>query len=277
MKVSVIAPVFNEIEFIGYSLMAIKDHIHEVIYACADSTDGTDELLFHVKQNHMREKLQILKKPEYNFDPMDMAAYNRAFNDCIQKSTGHAVWFLHPDMILKNPESLGNLKPGPQAWFTNIASYAGDFQTRISRGRTDKWKNIHVKTFGIHYYGGYGSDNEDFYHSDITGKSYRFHGTQFEKYPYEVADSGIQVNHYCELKAYKRRLEKMKLCLRTQYPHLTNDRIAELAVNHPRVTLEVSSRNFGTFEFEKDDSPIPEVFLKYRDEFESFKKTPVAA
>lgn len=280
MKISVIAPVFNEVDFIGYSLMAIKDHIHEVIYACADSTDGTNELLWHIKEKYYGDKLKLLHKTGdgpleqnvYNFNPLDMTAYNKAFNECIAIATGNACWFLHPDMIVTNPEALDIVPPGPLAWWTNITSYAGDFKTVITEGRGTRWKNIHATQFGLHYYGGYGSQNEDFYHRDITGKSYKHYGNDFEEYPFEVSESGINVNHYCELKAYKRRLEKMKLCLRTQHPAMPDDKLDELAKVHPRVTLESMATPFGRFAFEKSENKLPDVFDKYQNEFESFKK-----
>lgn len=111
--------------------------------------------------------------------------------------------------------------------------------------------------------------NEDFYHSDITGKSYKHYGEDFSNYPFEIADSGFIINHYCELKNYKRRLEKMKRCLQTQYPLFHEKRIAEMATHHPRVTLEQSSDQFGRFEFGPSAEPIPDVITKYKDEFAS--------
>lgn len=271
MKISVVGPVLNEVDFIGYSIMAALPYVHEFIYALdAKSDDGTRELLQHIKEKYAHEKLTILDTP--TFHPSDMRAYNWAFNICIARSTGDACWFLHPDMIVTNAE---DLDPSATAWFIKVTSYAGDMKTVISKGRTDKWKNIHAKKFGLNYYGGYGSQNEDFYHTDITGKAYKHFGSDFSKYPYRVMNSGIEVNHYCELKDYKRRLEKMKLCLRTLYPTFTDDRIDELAINHPRVSLEDSSKQFGDFEFEESQDLIPWVFSKYKEEFNSFVKEPV--
>ena len=156
-----------------------------------------------------------------------------------------------------------------------MTSYAGDMTTVISKGRSNRWKNIHAKKFGVHYFGAYGSQNEDFYHSDITGKSYKHYGTDFKKYPFLVEDSGIHINHYCELKSYKRRLEKMKLCLKTLAPNASEQGIRESAVNHPRVTLEASCDLFGQFVFEKSKTPVPEVFAKYGEEFNAFSKETV--
>lgn len=269
MKISVISPVLNEVDFIGFSIMATLDNVHEFVYALDEkSNDGTRELLHHIKDKYAHERLVILEHP--TFHPSDMERYNEAFNVCIGKSTGDACFFLHPDMIVtKWPESIPEV---PLAWWTNITSYARDFQTIIVKGRTNRWKNIHAKKFGLHYFGGYGSVNEDFYHSDITARSYKHYGDEFSKYPFQVADSGIHVNHYCELKGYGRRLEKMKLCLKTQHPQAGDEWIEEKAIHHPRVTLEATTDRFGAFEFKSTDTEIPEVFKKYGQEFDQFKK-----
>lgn len=268
MKISVVGPVLNECPWIGFSILAALPVVHEFVYALDQkSSDGTRELLHHVKEKYAHEKLVILDHP--TFHPSDMKAYNNSFNRCIQESTGDAVWFLHPDMIVTegSPEI-----PAAMAWWVQMTSYAGDFETVITKGRTDKWKNIHAKKMGLHYFGGYGSQNEDFYHSDITGKSYKHYGSEFSKYPFQVSKSGIKVNHYCELKEYARRFEKMQLCLKTLHPNASAEWIEEMAVQHPRVTLEQSSNQFGSFEFSETKEPIPDVFQKYGDEFRSFKK-----
>lgn len=273
MKISVFSPVKNEVDFIGFSVMAVLPYIHEILFACAPSTDGTDDLLEHLKTKPGGEKLKLFRDPSFDFDTKDMAAYNASYNYLIKQATGDALWFLHPDMIVLNPEAILTVPEGPLAWWTHIESYAGDLQTKIASGRTGRWKNIHANQFGLHYFGGYGSQNEDMYFADITGKEYRHYGDSFEDYPFEVVDSGIRVNHYCELKTYARRFEKMKRCLTTLYPNCDALRIEEMAMNHPRVTLEPSSKRFGHFEFSKTENQPPEVFAKYRDEFASFNKT----
>jgi len=268
MKIAVIAPVLNEAQFIGYSIMSAHPHVDEFIYAVSPkSDDGTIEILRHIAKHY--GNIRILLQSKYDFDPMDMKAYNGAFNDCIDQTRCDAVWFLHPDMVITQWK---DIQEGPLAWTVNMTSYARDLNTVITKGRATRWKNIHAKKFGLHYYGGYGSVNEDFYYSDITGTSYRHYGQQFSQYPFEVGETGIEVAHFCEVKPYKRRLEKMKLCLKTQMPNATDPLIEELAVQHPRVTLEESSEQFGKFEFQKSQVPLPAVFAKYQDEFESLKK-----
>ena len=267
IRVAVIGPVLNESAFIGYSIMSCHKYVDEFVYAISPkSDDGTIEILRHIGKNY--GKVRLLISQEYDFDPMDTKAYNASFNDCIQQTRCDAVWFLHPDQVVINPEKIADLQDGPLAWSVNMKSFAKDMNTVITQGRVTKWKNLHRTKFGVHYYGGYGSQNEDFYHSDITGKSYKHFGTDFLQYPYEVVDSGINVNHYCELKPYKRRLEKMKHCLKTLSPNATDDAIEEFAAQHPRVSLEPSSERFGRFEFTKTDDPIPDIFEKYKSEFE---------
>lgn len=269
MRISVIAPVKNEALFVGYSIMSILPYIHEIILTCASSSDGTDEILDYIKHKYAFEKLRIVRKREYDWNTNDMASYNKAYNDAIELATGDAVWFYHMDMVCTNPEAIPGVKTGPLAWWTTLTSYAG-MDTVITRGRASRWKNIHAKKFGLHYYGAYGSQNEDFYHSDITGKSYVHNGESFGAYPFRVSDSGIKVNHYCEAKGYARRLEKMKSCLRNLYPGMLESAVSEVAANHPRVSLEASSGDmFGKFEFKKTDVPPPSVFEKYKGEFDS--------
>lgn len=276
MKIAAISPVLNEVDFIGYSIMAGLPGIDSFHYGIdAKSNDGTFELVKMLAETAGRGKVYWYKAPIFNIDPMNRGQYNAAFNALIaaaMTTKPDAIMFLHPDQIITNPDVIPNLKDDTVAWFTHMKSFSGDMKTIITKGRATKWKNIHCSRFGLEYYGEYGSQNEDFYHKDITGKSYKHYGTEFSKYPFRVADSGIRINHYCELKGYERRLEKMKLCLKTLYPTASESRINELAVNHPRVTLEKSSNHFGNFEFEESKEAVPEVFKKYGQEFKTFKR-----
>lgn len=274
VRISVVTPVLNECPWIGYSIMAALPFVHEFVYVLDEkSSDGTRELLHHVKDKYAHEKLVILDHP--TFHPSDMLKYNQSFARCIEKMTGNAAWFLHGDMIVTEGPKDG-VPDHAMAWWTRVISYAGDMQTVITKGRCTQWKNIHAKKMGLHYYGGYGSQNEDFYHAEITGKAYKAYGTEFSKYPFPVADSGIVVNHYCENKDYARRLEKMKTCLKELHPYFSDSHIHDLALVHPRVNLDTKTTEFGLFEFKKSDAPIPSVFDEYK-EFESFKKEAVLA
>ena len=278
MRVSVIAPLRNEAPWVGYSIMAALPGVFEFIYAVdPTSDDGSVELLLDLQKELGKDKLKILLDKVFAFDPMDMKAYNYAFNACLEKMTGTAAFFLHPDMICHNPEVLLALDPNPIAWWTNITSFAGDFNTVITKGRGTRWKNIHQNMHDLHYWGGYGSKNEDFYHRDITGDAHHFHGANFAKYPFKVADSGLEVSHFCELKSYRRRYEKMKLCMRTQYPTATDLAIEEMATQHPRVHLQNGPSKFGEFQFQKVETTLPKVIEVYRDRFEAYTKLAVPA
>jgi len=277
MRVAAIAPVLNEVDFVGYSIMAALPGIDSMHYGIdAKSDDGTFELIRMLSETAGKGKVFWYKAPVFNIDPMNRIQYNGAFNALIAAAISKkpdAVLFLHPDQIITNPEQMLDLKDdGALAWFTHMRSFSGDLNTEITKGRVTKWKNMHCPRFGLEYFGEYGSQNEDFYHKDITGRSYKHYGTEFSKYPFRVADSGIRIEHFCENKPYKRRFEKMKLCLQTLYPQASDDRISEMAANHPRVTLERSSAQFGDFEFTKRQDAVPDVFEKYKNEFDSFKK-----
>lgn len=278
MRISAIAPVLNEVDFIGYSILAALPGIESIHYGIDEkSNDGTFELVKMLAETKAKGKLFWYRGPDFNINPMDKASYNNAFNILIEAaiatSKPDGIIFLHPDMIVTNPQQMLDLENDDVlAWYTHIRSFAGDFKTEITRGRTNRWKNMHAPRFGLKYLGGYGSVNEDFYHSDITGTSLRHYGEEFSKYPFRVADSGIKINHYCELKDYRRRFEKMKLCLQTQHPEWDALMIEEMASKHPRVTLEQSSGQFGRFEFANSDEPIPEVITKYEAIFTAFQK-----
>ena len=269
MKVSAFAPIKNEALFVGYSIMSILPNIHEILYAVSPSDDGTWGLLNHIKDKYAGDKLKLFEYED--FDVRDRKTYEKAYNFLLDKSSGQACWYFHADMVCVNSEKLIDLKPGPLAWWAQIRSYAGDLETEILKGRAKRWKNIHAKEFGLHYAGAYGSQNEDMYFRDITGSSYRHYDEAFERYPFEVAHSGLIVNHYCEAKTYKRRFEKMKICLREQNPMAEEAWIEDMASRHPRVTLESTTDRFGVYEFSESEHPIPDVFEKYKEEFEAFQ------
>lgn len=279
MKIAAIAPVLNEVDFVGFSIMAALSGIDSFHYGIdKKSNDGTFELVRQISETAGKGKVFWYRGPDFDIDPMNQAQYNHAFNvliGCALSTKPDAIMFLHPDMVITNPEVIPEIKDDSVAWYTHIRSFAGDLKTEITKGRATKWKNIHCPRFGLRYVGAYGSQNEDFYHKEITGNSYKHFGTEFSKYPFTVANSGIRINHYCELKDYSRRLEKMRLCLKTLYPGFSGAKIHELAANHPRVTLEKSSAQFGDFDFEQSKEPVPEVFAKYKDAFSIFKKEDV--
>src|SRR5688500_12329935 len=162
MKISVISPILNEVDFVGYCIMQTLPYLHEYVYALdAASNDGTRELLKHIKDKYAHERLVVIDTP--NFHPSDTETYNAAFNVCIEKMTGDGAWFLHPDMIVTDPEKIPLIPSKALAWYVHMNSYAKDMKTIYKRGRTDKWKNMHRKQFGLHYYGAYGGNVEVFF------------------------------------------------------------------------------------------------------------------
>jgi hypothetical protein len=137
VKISVVGPVLNEVEWIGYSIMAASPFVHEFVYALDEkSSDGTRELLHYLKETYLHERLKILHHS--TFHPHNMEAYNESFNRCIRESTGEACWFLHPDMIVT--EGPSDPLPEALAYHTQISSYSGDKETIITSGRCNQWK-----------------------------------------------------------------------------------------------------------------------------------------
>jgi hypothetical protein len=276
MKLSVICPVLNEEQFIGYSAISWAN-AHEIIYLVdQESTDGTIPLLNHIKAKYLGDKLRIIVDDRPGSHDMTVATFNaECYNWLLREATGDAIVCAHPDMICTNPEAVPNIPEGPLSWWMACRSFAGDVNTEIIEGRNNKWKSMFAKKFGLHYFGGYGDKTEDFYFRDITGDTHKHHGANFDEYPFEVGDSGLKINHYCEMKPYAYRLSKMVKCLMTQCPGLTHDAAEEAATNHPRVTLQSGPSAFGYFEIGPTKEPIPEVFQKYCQEFNQFIKNPL--
>jgi len=291
MKIAAIAPVLNECPWIGYSIMAALPGIDSMHYGIdGKSNDGTFELVKMLSETAGKDKVFWYRGQDFDIDVTDKHQYENAFNvliECAKSTKPDAILYLHPDMIITNPEQMARIDPEPVAWYTHIRSFAKNLTTEITKGRALTWKNMHCPRFGLKYVGAYGTLEEDFYHHDITGNSYKHYGEEYSKYPFRVADSGLRINHYCEVKPYRRRLEKMKTCLKVMYPQIDDYQIKTIASNHPRVTLEPTPENYlipldgkhnaeikKAFVFEPTQDPIPEVFDKYRKEFESFKKEP---
>jgi glycosyltransferase involved in cell wall biosynthesis len=276
LKLSVICPVLNEEQFIGYSAMSFRN-AHEIIYLVdQESTDGTIPLLNHIKDKYLGDKLRIIIDDRPGSHDMTVPTFNaECYNWLVREATGDAIVCAHPDMICTNPESVQNVPEGPLSWWMDCRSFAGDVNTEITEGRNNRWKSMFAKKFGLHYFGGYGDTTEDFYFKAITGTVHKHHGADFDLYPFEVADSGIDVNHYCEMKPYAYRLSKMVKCLMTQNPRITKEVAEEAAANHPRVTLQSGPSPFGYFEIGMTKEPIPEVFPKYYKEFNQFIKNPL--
>ena len=275
MTISAFSLVKNERQFIGYGAMSILPHVDEVVYFDGNSTDGTLELLEYIQKDLDPEHKITVHKDRDIRDFRD--DYVRVFNDCMKACRGEYLWYVHPDMIITEPGRLSDReKWAAKAYWVNMRSFAGeDMALEITKGRTDKWKTIMKNDFGLEYWGWYGADNEDMYFREITGQERVVHGNM-RLYPFRVEDSGIRIQHMCECKPRKRREEKMENIFRTNIsisggagrtmPEdiYLNDALA----NHPRVHLQTMNSIWGDFRFEPRKDPPPEVFQRYKEEFD---------
>ncbi len=265
MKLSAFSIVKNEAQFIGYGLMSILPHVDQVVYADGNSTDGTLEILHHIKKKYAGGKLKILEMMDFKDFKDD---YVRVFNELMEQCDGRYLWYCHPDMILREPGRIADIgKDGALAYYVNMRSFGGeDLDLEITKGRTDKWKTIMRNDFDLHYWGHYGHPHEDMYFKDITGDHHLVHRHMMD-YPFEVKDLGMQIEHYCECKPRKRREEKMETVLRTVGGATNDIAIKDVLANHPRIHLQTQKTPWGDFEFKPRADALPDVFAKYKDEF----------
>lgn len=264
MSTTAFSIVKDEAQFIGYSVMSILEHIDEIVYADGNSTDGTLELLEYIKATYDKDnKIKVLK----GWDCANLTDdYTRLFNDLLKECRGDYKWFLHPDMIVTTPQNITNISMDRRAlaYFVNVRSFAGDGRTEITKGRTSRWKSIMKDDFGLHYWGTYGHLHEDMYF-DFQEHKVRL---DMRSYPFEVRDSQIHLEHFCECKPRKRREEKMEKIARYGFG-VTNDlAVEDLITNHPRVHLQSQDGNYGLFKFEPRKDDLPAVFAKYKAEFD---------
>jgi hypothetical protein len=178
-----------------------------------------------------------------NCDPKDLRDdYVRLSDGCMKSLKTDFAWFLHPDMWVANPEKILQVADSDEvAMFTRVRSFAGEPGWKIYelKGRGEAWKNIYRlrnPDMGAHYWGHYGNGHEDVYFSDITGDAHIHHGSNFHRYPYTVADSGLNVLHFSDVRTPERRYDRMVKCLLNQ-GHSEAD-ATRLAGGHPRVTLK---------------------------------------
>jgi len=268
MKISVFTVVKNEIDYIGYCIMSLLPHVDEFVYFDGNSTDGTLELIKHIQKKYdVENKIKLYE----NKDCIDLKQdYTRLFNECLNECTGDYVWFLHPDQIVINPDIIRSQIDGTAIRYnTNMVSFSGDREHIIIEGRSNKWATIFKKDFGLHFYGTYGHQNEDFYFRDITGNEHIIYAA-IKYLPYEIKNTDIQVYHYCDTKPYTRRYDRMVKILLNNGRHIT--RAVEEAKIHPRVTLSTGQYMLHKFKIEDFTGNQPEIFSKYNDEFKEFKK-----
>jgi len=248
--------VKDEISWIGPHLLSWLPFLDSMVFFDGESTDGTLETLKSIQEHHpLGHKVVVMEDK----DPEDLKDdYVRVSNEALQTLKTDFALFLHPDMFhVSGGEKLKDMQG--LAYTTSMTSYAGEpggQLYRITSGRMAPWKNImRLKSpdLGLHYWGHYGSKNEDMYFSAITGDGHEHHAASFEEYPYPVDDSGVHIAHLSDVRTYSRRVARMIECLRNQgYPE---NKLESIAMRHPRVTFK---EGIG-FKFVKSDFKIPEV------------------
>jgi hypothetical protein len=269
MTLSAWSVIKNESQFIGYGVMSILPYVDEIVYFDGGSTDGTLSLLDYIKDQYDKEnKIKVFKDNDFKDFKQD---YVRVFDECLKTCKGDYVLYVHPDMILVEPGNLGNLDKNVLAYTVGMRSFAGeDMDLEITKGRTDKWKTIMRNKFGLHYHGWYGAVDEDMY---FDFQPHRL--LPPNEYPFKVEDSGAKFWHFCECKPRKRREEKMFRVVTTSGPLADHGRTTKADVhvwdtimNHPRVHLQTQTGPFGAFAFEPRTDPLPDVFARYKEEFD---------
>jgi glycosyltransferase involved in cell wall biosynthesis len=266
MKIGTFIILKNESEYLGYHIMSLLDNVDEMIFADGNSTDGSLEILDYIKRKYDKDdKIKLFLNKDCKNLQED---YVTLFNWTLKQVKSDFVWFIHPDMICSNPEQIKTaIKSNAVRYFVNMDSIAGEKRDlHIVSGRSKKWATIYRNDFGLHYYGNYGTTEEDCYFRDFTGDMHEFY-TLIKFLPYRIEESGINLIHYCDCKPYERRYERMLSCLKNINPNKDIKELAKIAESHPRVTL----RDGDEFKFSLNGS-LPEIFDRYKDEFEPLRK-----
>lgn len=244
----------NEKTFIKAHLDSWLPHLDCMTFWDGNSTDGTLEVIKETMLGEFGYKIKLREDK----DPCNLTSdYIRLSNNAMWDVDCDLAMFLHPDMFLAS-NGIKQFPEGCIAAKTHIKSYAGEPDGTIYeiKGRGEYWKNIYRlrnPDLGAHYFGSYGAHNEDTYFSEITGESHNHYGQQFDKYPYPVDDSGIEIYHYSDVRTYERRLERMRRCMIAQ--GMTENEANKTAPLHPRVSFE----NKNGFIFTAIETPC---FLK---------------
>lgn len=224
----------NEVMWIKAHLLSWLPHLDQMVFFDGESDDGTVEVIRQISSNHpYGGKIVLLERK----NPKNMTDdYQRVFNECLHTLTTDYAAFLHPDMLLEDPGGLRSL--GDRiAYSTGMRSFAGDPYgelLEIIEGRAETWKNIYRlrnPDLGLHYFGDYGSANEDCYFSEVTGEEHNI-----SNLPYEVGESGIKILHFSDVRPLSRRIDRMVKCLVNQgHPA---EMASSMALTHPRVNFK---------------------------------------
>lgn len=271
MSIGTFSLVKNENSWIAAHVLRVLPFVDEMVFFDGNSTDGTLEILQAIHDDNADGgKIKISRDK----DPINLEEdYTRLFNECLRSLGTDLAWFLHPDMIVDNPEQIARVKDSDSvAMSVGVRSFAGDPGGPLSEiiGRANRWKSIyrlHAPDLGVHYFGNYGAWNEDCYFSEITGGCHKFYGDDFGKYPYIVDDSGLKVLHFSDVRHYERRLSRMVKCL--IHDGMSEASATEFAVRHPRVSL------IPCKDMDFKPSEYPHYFLRDRDMYRHMEKEPV--
>lgn len=231
--------VKNERSWIRPHLYSWLPWVDQMAFWDGNSTDGTLEIIKEIRDTHPFGHKILLKENKDCANLQD--DYVRLFNEMIQALDTDYCGFLHADMILDDPGNIKDLGDAI-AYYFHLRSFGGEpggQMYEITKGRAKTWKDIFRRRdpdLGLHYFGFYGAKNEDCYFSKITGNSHVYHNENYEKYPYEVKDSGIKVSHFSDVRPYERRVSRMITCLLNQgYPKDFAEKFSKV---HPRVTFK---------------------------------------
>ena len=256
----------NEVDYIGYSIMSILDYVDELVYADGNSTDGTIELIEHIKEKYDKDnKIKLFKNKDCKNLKGD---YTRLFNWVLKQCTSDYVMFWHADMVMTNPEMFKNIKEPTIRYFIKMVSFVRGGKKYFKAGRCIRWHTIYKNDYGLHQYGDYGNVHEDFYFRDITGDEHIAYNMNYNL-NYKTKDSKLVAHHFCEGKDYDRRLDKMIKSL--VHCKWAKDKAIKVAKNHPRVTLKSGKYRGINFEIKPFKGVQADVFKKYA-YFKEFKK-----
>jgi glycosyltransferase involved in cell wall biosynthesis len=250
--------------------MSILDYVDELIFADGNSTDGTLEIIDLIKRKFDKgDKIKLFLDKDCKDLQQD---YVSLFDWTLKQVKSDYAWFIHPDMICINPETIRPaIEKGGMRYHVGLVSIAGDKrELKFLEGRDGSWATIYRNAYGLHYYGNYGTAEEDCYFQDLTGDVHVFWKIQ-KRLPYQILDSGIKLIHYCDCKPYKRRYERMLKCLKNLYPERPEMDLEIEAAKHPRVNLKDGTYINKVFKFAPNDY-IPEVFKRYAEHFEPLRK-----
>lgn len=264
--------VKNEAPWIAAHLLAWLPILDEMVFFDGNSTDGTTQIIEAIRDNTEHgAKIRLFKKK----DPADLReCYVGMFNECLWSLQTDMAAFIHPDMMPSIVPPNFNHFDGAVAATMAVKSFAGEPDGPLLRikGRQSAWKNIYRlrnPALGAHYAGHYGSAEEDVYFSAITGNQHYHYGPNLEKYPYEVASSGIEVLHFSDVRPLSRRIGRMRSCLLNQ--PCNPGEIDAIIAAHPRVTLKSGPDRVGNV-YEFVPAEYPAEMLEARRKYQHLER-----